>query len=301
MYRAGQGALDQQIAQTIAAIGVSEHCRMVDTHLRDEMFWLQERISTLSGAKSEEKRLSIGSLWSLLRKNTNTELELAIHQADQVILMVALKTELEFVQSRRKEIALELNSVAGATERLTDLLAQKESRLLVTDSPQKDLILEIARIRGNWQALLQCVFAAFGTANDAQSEILQTITYVEDAHDPKSRHRPGGFGFGSGSQEGQLQQASAHAGMAGIHVRSLEIELASIQFAGKPIPIERNEILVPADSHPFNSQVISHGTLTEESRRISDVISALADLRRHCKRELDALESKRRQALGDRR
>ncbi len=299
MYRAGQGALDQQIAQTIAAISVSEHCRMVDAHLRNEIFWLQARISTLSKAKSDEKRLSLGSLWSLLRKNADTEMELVIHQADQAILMVGLKTELEFVHSRRKEIAQELHSVVGATERLTELLAQKESRLVRTDSPQKDLIVEIARIRGNWQALLQCVFAAFGTANDAQAEILQAITYVEDAHDPKSRHRPGGFG--SGSKDGQLQQASAHAGMADIHARALEIELATIQISGKPLPIELNEILAPADSHPFNSQVISHGTLTKESRRISEVISALADLRRNCKRELNVLESKRRQALGDRR
>lgn len=297
MYRAGQGALDLQIAQTVAAIGAAEHWASVDTHLRGEVIRIEARLEQLRSPPSGETRLSLSRLWSLLRRSEYTEIEYSIHQADQIILRVALETELKFIESQQNKVSQERKSVVGADKHLSELLVQKEAQIVGTDSPQKATILEIARVRGNWQALNDCLSTTSAVAHDAQSELLQATAYFEDAHDSSSRGRAGGFE--SGSKEGQLQQASVHAGMADIHLRTLEVELATIEVRGKPLPIELEKILKPVSTNPFDGQVISYEDLQSEATRISDLISALLPVQRRCQQELLTLESKRRQVLGD--
>ncbi len=297
MYRMGQGALDQQISRTVAAIGHGKHLAKVEAHLADELPRLRSRIAKLAAAEEADgtERLSLGDLWSLLRGTSmRDQLTASIHQADRIILTIALEEELKFVCARRDEIAAERKTVAGAAEILAELLDQKEAWLASTKAPGNAALLELGRVRGIWQTLDGCLLAAFRVAEDAQRQILLASNYFEDAHDPRSRRRASGIN--SGSKQGQLQQASVHAGMANIHCSSLNVELDAVTEASEELAVDLESVLVQRAVK--NSHRVSGPDLRRDSDWIFAVLSAIASLRRDIKTRLSNLASQRRGLLG---
>ena len=301
MYRVGQGALDQQIAVTVAAVRHGEHLTEVDQHLASEGARLRHRIGDIQAADATRAhgRLSLGRLWSLLRgTRADEQLAESIERADLDIMAAAFEHELALVDARRAAIAAELATVAGAAAHLIKLLEQKEAWLAATDAPGGAELLEIARVRGDWHALEECADAAFAVAAEAQSQLLQAIVYYEDAHDPASRYR--GNDSYSGSKEGQLQQASVHAAMADVHVRTLDVELRAVAGASRRLGVRVvPELAASPNSGPSTapSFEVSVDELRRDADRVSVVMVAIPPLRRAIAKQLAELNRLRLRLL----
>lgn len=297
MYRMGQGALDQQIADTIAAVRHDAHLAEVDQHLAREAMRLRGRIAELQVGDEvgDGGRLSLGRLWSLLRGGrADKELDASIARADRDIMIATFESELALVSARRTELAAERATVAGAAEHLAELLEQKEAWLAETGAPGSAELLDIARVRGDWLTLEQCLADAFAVAAEAQTQILQALVYFEDAHDPASRYR--GTDSHSGSRQGQLQQCSVHAAMADVHCRTLDVELLDVINASRALGLDLPPILT-AEPRSVSPLAPADAELRRDGDRIAATVAAITDLRRIIKRRLAELDERRRRLL----
>lgn len=289
MYRAGRGALDEQIAQVIAAVDHRRQLAEVEAKLEGETNKLRHMLGAIEMAivmrEHADDKTSLARLWSALRGARRTErIESLLEQADRAILAAAIEQELILLRDQRLELRRQMDKLADADEHLEHLLVEKEKWLASTDAPDAARAMVLAERLGHCRALQSVLAGAIETAQEVQAELHKARMFFESPIIAETGN----------TRAGMRAQAGAHMGIADGHLRRLGFELSEVAGACAVLGMEIPWFVADGERPPL----VEIDNVYSEASWIWSVISEATKFRAACAAEIESLLAERKRLLA---